>query len=419
MKKLVASVFLLNVCLGVPAQNLVPNYSFESYNTCPNNYSQFSYVNTWVQPTTGTSDYFNACYTNVVWTIGIPDNHFGSQPARTGNAYAGIIPLDHQAGSLDYREYLQVQLTSALTGGQQYSVEFYVSAGDENYWDADPLALYFSNSAISRADNKAFNYMCTCYTPQIQNTSGIITDDVNWVKISGTYTAAGGERYITIGVFEEYANVSWVVTGGLNNYGYYFVDDVCVTPVGGTGCTGALPVSLRDFRGHLSEEGIVLEWETSSEKNNDRFIIERSGGGIDFMPVGTLKGSGNTPYGHSYSFTDAVPEYGINYYRLKQMDYNGEFNYYQSIAVRSNSIKSSLYPNPASGDLNGEFTLSKEGSVTAMVSDVMGYPVLTEKMKGTPGRNKFTLDVSSLLPGMYFLSLSDGGMRKQMNFIKK
>src|SRR5690606_6034315 len=77
-----------------------------------------------------------------------------------------------------------------------------------------------------------------------------------------------------------------------------------------------LPVSLMSFEGKRSPEGIVLDWKTASEKNNDRFEIQRSPDGKTFERIGTVAGNGNSSNVISYAFTDKSPGNGINYYRL-------------------------------------------------------------------------------------------------------
>src|SRR5689334_8972274 len=103
-------------CHQARAVNLVPNDSFESFTSCPVGFSNMSDCVSWDAPTTGTSDYYNAC-TSGPNTPDVPNNNFGFQNARTGVAYAGFIPYSAAA---DYREYVETALTSPLIANVTY-----------------------------------------------------------------------------------------------------------------------------------------------------------------------------------------------------------------------------------------------------------------------------------------------------------
>ncbi|HMV09118.1 MAG TPA: hypothetical protein PK325_13410 [Cyclobacteriaceae bacterium] len=89
-----------------------------------------------------------------------------------------------------------------------------------------------------------------------------------------------------------------------------------------------LPVELTWFRATITKSGTgLLEWHTESELNNDRFEIERSENGTDFTTLGSVAGSGTTNQAHDYQFEDTNPALTLVYYRLKQVDFTGEFEY--------------------------------------------------------------------------------------------
>src|SRR3990172_39296 len=105
-------------------QNLVPNPSFETYLNCPVGPGETNQAAPWLQPTSaGTSDLFNVCnapiFPGLPAPVGVPNNLLGSQPARTGNGYAGFYTI---TPGNNYREYIQVPLTQALVVGKTYCV---------------------------------------------------------------------------------------------------------------------------------------------------------------------------------------------------------------------------------------------------------------------------------------------------------
>ena len=94
-----------------------------------------------------------------------------------------------------------------------------------------------------------------------------------------------------------------------------------------------LPVELLSFAAkEISGNLIQLDWKTASETNNDYFIVEKSTDGMNFTPIGLVKGSGNSTINHNYSFLDKKNE-GIQlyYYRLQQVDYDGTRNFSPTI----------------------------------------------------------------------------------------
>jgi len=206
--------------LGKGQTNLVLNPSLEDTVVCPYGLDQLVYAKNWYRPTAGTSDYFNSCSSNP-W-VSVPQNLFGTQLARTGNAYAGMLTYDNN--SSNKREYVAVRLSDSLKQSRTYCVEFYVSLPDSIYMNSNTIGVYFSDSFyINIGTNLPF-------IPQVENP---ITNDLNnkqnWIKVSGNFTASGGERFLTIGNFRDDNNtdttcLNWAWCG----ISYYYIDDVSV-----------------------------------------------------------------------------------------------------------------------------------------------------------------------------------------------
>ena len=216
-------VFTLN------AQNLVPNGSFEDFSSCPTTLSQIFLATGWSQPTAGTSDYYNACHTGN--QVGVPVNFVGVQNALTGQGYAGFIP--HYVPIPNYREYIQATLTEPLIEGFCYELEMFTSAAEN--WPMNGIShvgMYLSVSPPSIEPNGQI-----LATPQIYYPNTVLDTD-NWVQLSGTFVATGGEQYITIGNFFENGIYAIEPLAPPNNSGedgaYYYIEDVRVE-LGGEG----------------------------------------------------------------------------------------------------------------------------------------------------------------------------------------
>lgn len=98
---------------------------------------------------------------------------------------------------------------------------------------------------------------------------------------------------------------------------------------------GLLPIELMFFTASCSLNSILVEWHTASETNNQQFILLKSTNGHSFYPIYTTAGAGNSVEPRSYSATDVAPAQGINYYQLKQIDYNGASELSPIIAVQA------------------------------------------------------------------------------------
>lgn len=143
-----------------------------------------------------------------------------------------------------------------------------------------------------------------------------------------------------------------------------------------------LPVTWLAFEAkNISEQREVLcEWITASEQNNDFFTVERSVDGQVWIEIGTVAGSGNTSEPTNYQFIDRSPVPGVSYYRIRQTDYDGQFDYSETRAVeRKAAVPLEAFPNPG----NGIFKLSGYHDGDLSVFDLSGRRVpFTLSMNG-------------------------------------
>lgn len=172
-----------------------------------------------------------------------------------------------------------------------------------------------------------------------------------------------------------------------------------------------LPVTLVSFSATIENEEVVLRWTTSSEQNNDFYSVERSVDGKLFLSILHLSGVGNSSELHNYKAIDRSPLDGRSFYRLKQTDFNGQFEYSEiaSILLDAAQEKTEIisYPNPIQrGDELTikwyEKTLDKE-LVKATLIDLKGN-VVQKELNGTLYKGMIKFKISSTLhEGIYFL----------------
>jgi len=224
-------IFCVFFAFNCKGQNLVLNPSFEDTIPCGSYQGPPQLpCSSWFWASSGSSDFFSE-QPNCMYTLSAPSNFAGFQYARTGIAYSGLGTYVAPFTAIpEYREYIEGVLADTLKAGHIYCVSFYVSAADRCKFITDAIGAYFSVDSIYEPLN---NSALSNFLPQINNPSGnIISDTLGWTLVSGTYTAQGGEKYITIGNFygDNNMNIDSLNNNApLGNSGaYFFIDDVSV-----------------------------------------------------------------------------------------------------------------------------------------------------------------------------------------------
>ena len=159
------------------------------------------------------------------------------------------------------------------------------------------------------------------------------------------------------------------------------------------------------FEGRYENGSTQLAWSTATEQNNDYFEVQHSINGIDYEVIGEVEGAGNSVSILDYTFEDSSPKAGINYYRLKQIDYDGGFEYSPVISVTTISEESfHFYPNPSKGMITLNFSgpAVDEGSVN--VYNASGMVMKTIELSGNFYNTQ--LDLSTLGRGQYILKFT-------------
>jgi len=169
-------------------------------------------------------------------------------------------------------------------------------------------------------------------------------------------------------------------------------------------------VELLYFKGDYVQPFNILEWSTASEIQSDYFTIEKSADGIDFQKLETIKAAGTSNSVLVYRFNDENPRAGNNYYRLKQTDINGQFQYFPVISVYSKEAgieECTFGPNPVNDFLNIFYSIEKNGWVEMKILSMEGYVFYSRSIEGTKGLNTITIsDLDHLHPGIYNLCIS-------------
>ncbi len=179
-----------------------------------------------------------------------------------------------------------------------------------------------------------------------------------------------------------------------------------------------LPVTLTEWKGMAKEEGIWLSWATASEQNSDYFVVERRTVHTDFHPIERHSAQGTTQSSTVYAVLDAFPASGVNYYRLKQVDLDGSFEYSEIIAVDyrpSEEIR--VFPTLAEAFLLVDLSVLVSSSVRLYITNLNGLQVWERRLFEPAGVQR--LDISQLDQGGYLLVIETAHRRLVKRFFKR
>jgi hypothetical protein len=201
--------------------------------------------------------------------------------------------------------------------------------------------------------------------------------------------------------------------------GEFILDNLVLNP------TTTVPVEITIFKAIANGKRVILNWSTATELNNYGFEIQRSFNKNEFITVGFVKGNGTTSDQHTYSYADKNLSNGKYYYRLKQMDYNGSYEYSDVVEVEWRFFNTYLleqnYPNPFNPITTIGFGVKEKANVKIVVINSIGEEVaviLNGEME--PGFHQVQFNGVNLTSGVYFYQLKAGSFieTKKMILIK-
>ncbi|MBS1551299.1 MAG: T9SS type A sorting domain-containing protein [Bacteroidetes bacterium] len=176
---------------------------------------------------------------------------------------------------------------------------------------------------------------------------------------------------------------------------------------------GVLPVELESFTSEINGNNVTLNWATLSEKSNSGFHVERYSGS-KWTDLSFISGKGNITERTLYSFVDRGLQSGTYNYRLKQVDFNGNFKYIElegavNVGKPETFSLSQNYPNPFNPSTTINYALPKDGMVTLKLYDLNGreIKVLVNETKSA-GFYTLNFNASDLSSGVYFYKLESG-----------
>ena len=181
----------------------------------------------------------------------------------------------------------------------------------------------------------------------------------------------------------------------------------------------ALPVELVHFSATPIDDAVALKWQTSYEINNAGFYVEYSTDARNWNALTFVAASMDNNSVFDYEFLHQEPIKGVNYYRLKQVDLDGTFDYSNNIAVRlENQQNVQVYPNPIEEAAQLYLESDHASSITILVVDAAGKEVITETANLEKGANTLSLSMSEWETGIYYLQIVQPEGTKTIRLIK-
>ena len=293
-----------------------------------------------------------------------------------------------------------------------------------HFFDADNGYIAASGGRLYRTTNGTSFTETQLPVTSIFYSIKFVNNNIGWAGgASGNlfYTEDGGtnwtESHLSIGSTQTIRDIEiaggrlWLVgTDGMIIRGY---------------ADPAIPVELASFSASVNSGKVVLNWITASELNNSGFQVERKSESSDWINLSFVPGKGTTTEVNNYVYTDDNPAAGINYYRLKQIDFDGTYEYSDIVEVDLNvpfnfSLEQN-YPNPFNPITTINFETAQKGIVTLKVYNILGSLIETLLNEERPaGRHSINFNAGTLASGVYFYTLSsnEGTITKRMLLLK-
>ena len=297
------------------------------------------------------------------------------------------------------------------------------------------VETFFQHTIINTAGFLEGNYTVSLYIMNV-DTLGIcgtnallskISFTVEYLSSSNTWISLNNSPFIAAGVPQS-STATWINEGSsftLPSTGNFVPTQIRITLGDGTigGCgndfamddikfsscseAGPMPVELTSFTARNKGNGVSLDWSTVQELNNSYFQVEKSVNGTDWTVIAKVNGAGNSQTVKNYNAFDANPVSGINYYRLKQVDFDGNSKYSKTVTVKVDGPKTSvsILTNPFRSTLSVNFNSANSQVVSARLIDITGKQVSLENWSVTSGNVRKDFSTGSLSQGIYILTI--------------
>lgn len=356
-----------------------------------------------------------ACQNPVDWTTWSEDPCNATEDALVSNAHSFSSPNS----VVIVQNNDQIKTHGDLTSGK-WEINFmvYIPTGAAGYFNT-----------LSGFTGGAYEWAMECYFNAggagSINAGGTGTGTFTWVPDQWKMVQVIADLDNDMGEFWYDGNLvqTWMWTAGATGSGaalqlaandffgatatdQMYIDDYQLIDA-------LVPVELTSFTATSNNNEVVLNWSTATETNNQVFEVERKSEGSEFRTIGYVDGKGTTTEQQNYSYSDKNVEVGNYTYRLKQIDFNGQFEYSNEVEVEVSAPSvfalDQNYPNPFNPSTVINYSIPEVGFVKLAVFNLLGEKVaeLVNQVVEA-GSHQVTFNASSLPSGAYFYSIESG-----------
>ena len=413
-KKLLIIVFLLTSGLAYSQALLVENFEF-SGNLVGNGWTQIATTITNPIATTTGLTYAGYASSNIGNAAYISANgqdvNKSFTSVNSGNLYlSGLLNVSAAPSSAGYFLSFGYFSTNLV-----YNVKVFIQSVSEGY------NLGLSNNSSSGTYNTTKLSLSTTYLFVLKH--NFASDESKlWIFNSGVPATEieAGTAFVSITGDQAPASLSEVCLRQFNTSHRIIIDGIRIAT---TWDNAPLPVELTSFTAKYLSSGVVLNWQTATEINNNKFEVERQINDGNWEVVGEVLGHGNSNTVIDYTYTDSKTSTKGKYnYRLKQIDNDGTFKYTQVVNVTVGNLDSyelaQNYPNPFNPSTNINFTMPKAGNVKIVLFNALGQEVAT-LFNGNKdaGFHTVQFNANGLPSGIYFYQMTSEGFNQVKKMI--
>ena len=180
---------------------------------------------------------------------------------------------------------------------------------------------------------------------------------------------------------------------------------------------GPVPVTWSYIKAELQNKNGLITWGTTTEINTKEFVVEHSSNGINFKPIGLKTATGNSTTNMDYAYTHTNLPAGLNYYRIKQIDNNGQYKYSEIVTLlNKNGLKNNiLAPNPA---CNYSILILSKPAINSIVNIYNNAGQLIKKIAIANGLEFYQLDITTFANGKYNVEIINNANKETLPLIK-
>ncbi|MEQ6120472.1 hypothetical protein [Reichenbachiella sp. MALMAid0571] len=326
-------------------------------------------------------------------------------PTGNNSRYQPVILENTSATDTWTISYVGSDPTSGGYNKNAFDDEVFKKISQYEYWQVARAGSAAADMTLSYGSG---SYASGVGVGALDKLSIVHWDGSEWVAASGEGTDQSGDEFS--GSFTVYQQSAF-----------------SPQTFGSSDEESGLPVTWLSFSGKRESAGIGLLWQTATEINNDHFDVERSEDGVTFEVIGSKKGAGNTNLVQSYQFLDTeVSVFTQYYYRIKQVDYDGQFSYSSTIVVLpvTTSVRWGIYPNPAEQGVDltlAELTSSVQRSEKIRMQVVTndGRVILSASGALEELNEEMNKALNQSAEGMFFVQIVDGDYYQMFKVVRK